>query len=237
MEIKEIKKTICFMLLAIGTCLSVYCSEYGPTGAVCPGSSSTRTGAKSVVSAGTTATGSKLQFLLKTNMLYDIVAVPNVGVEIPIGSRWSVGADWMYAWWKNGKRHRYWRVSGGDLEVRRWFPARCETAPLLSGHHIGVYGQMLTYDFEWGGKGHLGDKWSWGVGLSYGYSLPIAKRLNIDFTLGIGYLQGKYMTYHPEDGCRVWDSTHIERWFGPTKAEVSLVWFIGGNNGKKGGVR
>lgn len=179
----------------------------------------------------------KFTLLLKTNMLYDIAAVPNIGVEIPIGEHWSVGADWMYAWWKNNNRHRFWRVYGGDIEVRRWFPPRRKTEKLLCGHHVGLYGQMLTYDFEWGGKGQLGNKWSWGAGLSYGYSLPVAKQLNIDFTIGAGYLQGKYMVYHPEDECYVWDSTHIRRWFGPTKAEISLVWFIGGRNWKKGGAR
>lgn len=179
----------------------------------------------------------KFTLLLKTNMLYDIAAVPNIGVEIPIGEHWSVGADWMYAWWKNNARHRFWRVYGGDIEVRRWFPPRRKTEKFLCGHHVGLYGQMLTYDFEWGGKGQLGNKWSWGAGLSYGYSLPVAKQLNIDFTIGAGYLQGKYMVYHPEDECYVWDSTHIRRWFGPTKAEISLVWFIGGRNWKKGGAR
>lgn len=179
----------------------------------------------------TGVTGRRPLFLLKTNMLYDIAAVPNIGVEIPFGKHWSAGANWMSAWWSKDSRHRYWRVYGGDLEVRRWFPSRDGMS--LSGHHIGLYGQMLTYDFEWGGKGRLGDRWSWGAGLSYGYSLPIGKYLNIDFTVGAGYLQGEYMEYHPEDGCYVWDSTHIMKWFGPTKAEISLVWFIGGKGGRR----
>ena len=183
--------------------------------------------------AETGVTGRRPLFLLKTNMLYDIAAVPNIGVEIPVGKHWSVEADWMSAWWSKDSRHRYWRVYGGDLEVRRWFPARADAGMSLSGHHLGLYGQMLTYDFEWGGKGQLGDRWSWGAGLSYGYSLPIGKYFNIDFTVGAGYLQGEYMEYHPEDGCYVWDSTHIRKWFGPTKAEISLAWFIGEKGGRR----
>lgn len=184
-----------------------------------------------------TAAGSNCKFVIKTNMLYDLAAVPNVGIEIPIGERWSVGADWMYAWWKNDRRHRYLRIYGGSLEVRRWFPTRRHAGSLLTGHHVGLYGQMFTYDLEWGGKGYLGDKWSWGVGAAYGYSLPVGKRLNIDFTIGVGYQQGEYMTYHPEDDCYVWDATHNRKWFGPTKAEISLVWFIGGRDGKGGSKR
>lgn len=107
----------------------------------------------------------------------------------------------------------------------------------MCGHHVGLYGQMLTYDIEWGGRGYLGDRWSWGAGLSYGYSLPIGRQFNIDFTLGVGYLSGDYMKYQPEDNCYVWESTRKRKWFGSTKAEVSLVWYIGGRNELKGGVR
>ena len=85
----------------------------------------------------------------------------------------------------------------------------------MCGHHVGVYGQMLTYDVEWGGRGYMGDRWSWAAGVSYGYSLPVGRHFNIDFTLGVGYLQGDYMKYRPEDDCYVWDSTHRKEWFGP----------------------
>lgn len=175
--------------------------------------------------------------LLKTNMLYDVTAVPNIGLEISIGKNWSVGAQWMYAWWDNEARHRYWRVSGGDVEVRRWFSSRREVRSMMCGHHVGLYGQMLTYDIEWGGRGCLGERWNWAAGLSYGYSLSVGRQLNIDFTLGIGYLTGDYMKYTPQDDCYVWESTHRRKWFGPTKAEVSLVWYVGGRNERKGGVR
>ena len=173
--------------------------------------------------------------LLKTNMLYDAAAIPNIGLEVSVGKGWSVGANWMYAWWSNDTRHRFWRTYGGDVELRRWFSPRRESRSLMCGHHIGVYGQLLTYDIEWGGRGYLGDRWSWAAGLSYGYSQPVGRNLNIDFTIGIGYLEGDYMKYRPEDGCYFWESTHRRKWFGPTKAEVSLVWFIGGRYQRKGG--
>ena len=178
----------------------------------------------------------KFVMLLKTNMLYDAMAIPKIGIEIPITSRWSASANWMYAWWSNDTRHRFWRVYGGDVELRRWFSPRRESRSLMCGHHIGLYGQLLTYDFEWGGRGYLGDRWSWAAGLAYGYSLPAGRYFNIDFTLGIGYLEGDYMKYRPEDGCYFWESTHQRKWFGPTKAEVSLIWLIGGRyQQKKGG--
>ena len=98
---------------------------------------------------------------------------------------------------------------------------------------------MVTYDFELGGRGYLGDKWSYAAGLSYGYSHPIGRRLNIDFTLGLGYLWGEYKEYIPIDNCYVWQATKQRSWIGPTKAEISLVWQLGrGNENKdKGGWR
>lgn len=163
---------------------------------------------------------------VKTNLLYDAGLIPNVGVEVPLGRGWSIGAEWMYAWWGGRAHDRYWRTYGGDLEVRRYFGRRASER-LLSGHHLGVYGQMTTYDFALGGRGYLNDRWSWGVGVEYGYSLPIGRRLNLDFGIGIGYLGGKYETYDPQDGHYVWQRTRHLRWVGPTKAEVSLVWLIG----------
>ena len=173
---------------------------------------------------------------VKTNLLYDAALVPNVGLEFYLGKGWSVCGDWMYAWWSKDAKHRYWRVYGGELEVRKYFGRKAAEKP-LQGHHLGVYAQGLTYDFETGGKGYLSD-FGYGVGVEYGYSLPVAKRLNIDFGLGVGYSGGKYKVYDPEDGCYVYKETKKRRWFGPTKAEISLVWLLGhGNENKKGGTK
>ncbi|WP_303204614.1 DUF3575 domain-containing protein [Alistipes finegoldii] len=183
---------------------------------------------------------------LKTNLLYDAALIPNLGAEFYVGRGWSVGGSWMYAWWNSDRKHRYWRTYGGELDIRKYFGRRAGEKP-LTGHHLGLYGQMLTYDFELGGKGYMGgrpggtlwDKMHWGVGVEYGYSLPVGRRLNLDFGIGVGYLGGEYREYTPQDGHYLWQRTKKRHWFGPTKAEVSLVWLIGrGNyNEKKGGKR
>jgi len=190
--------------------------------------------------------GRSICMAAKTNMLYDILAVPNIGVEFYLGKNWSVAGNWMYGWWKKDSKHRYWRIYGGDIAARKWFGKKAEENP-LAGHHLGIYGQIFTYDFEWGGKGYMGgkpggtlwNKMNYAAGVEYGYSLPIARKLNIDFTIGLGYWGGKYFKYIPLDGHYVWQVTRNRHWFGPTKAEISLVWLIGKgfNNGKKGGVR
>jgi hypothetical protein len=173
---------------------------------------------------------------LKTNLLYNILAIPNLGAEFYLGSNFSVAANWHYAWWKNDKKYDHWRTYGGDLAVRYWLGKKAHEKS-LTGHHIGLYGQMITYDFQLGGKGVLADRWSWATGLEYGYSLPVAKRLNLDFTIGLGYHWGEFKEYLPIDGHYVWQATKNRNYWGPTKAEISLVWLIGrGNyNVRKGG--
>lgn len=183
---------------------------------------------------------------VKTNMLYDAALVPNVGAEFYLGKNLSLYGEWMYAWWDNNRRHRYWRVYGGDLGLRWWFGKKAHAKP-LTGHHLGIYGGILTFDFETGDTGYLGgkpggtlwDRWLLNTGIEYGYSLPIGKRLNIDFSIGIGFLTGNYIKYYPFDNDYYFDKEYHMLNFGPTKAEISLVWLIGrGNtNRRKGGGR
>ena len=182
---------------------------------------------------------------IKTNMLYDVAAIPNIGAEFYLGANFSVVANWEYSWWKSDKKAWYWRSYGGDVALRYWMGKAAKEKP-LTGHHLGLYGQMITYDVEVGGRGYIADSgfgkdkeanpnlgWNWTAGLEYGYSLPIARRLNIDFTLGVGYHWGYFMEYLPIDGHYVWQATKRRQYIGPTKLEVSLVWLIGCDNFNK----
>lgn len=174
---------------------------------------------------------------LKTNMLYDAVLIPTLGAEVYAGRNISLAAQWSYAWWSRNRRHRYWRYYGGDASIRWWFGKEALGKP-LTGHHAGIFAQIFTYDFEMGKGGEMGAKFNYGVGMEYGYSLPVARRINIDFTIGAGYTWGRYYKYKPIEGHYVWQSTHNRRRLGINKAEVSLVWLIGcGNYNVKGGVK
>ena len=168
----------------------------------------------------------KFFMALKSNLLYDVAITPNIGAEFRLGKHYSVQGNWMYAWWKSDPDAWYHRTYGGDISLRRWLGKAHHNRP-LTGWHAGIYAQMVTYDFEWGGRGYLGDRWSWGAGIEGGWSKAVGKRLNIDFSLNFGYLTGEYKEYLPIDGCYVWQATKQRHWIGPTKAEVSLVWLIG----------
>lgn len=180
---------------------------------------------------------------VKTNMLFDAMLVPNLSAEFYLGKNISIYGEWMYAWWKNNRRHRYWQTYGGDIGLRWWFGKKAHSKP-LTGHHLGIFVGAYIFDFEWGNTGYLGGKpggtlWDRCLidsGIEYGYSLPIGKRINIDFSIGFGYLSGHYIKYYPFDNDYYREKEYKMRYFGPTKAEITLVWLIGrGNTNKKKG--
>lgn len=78
--------------------------------------------------------------------------------------------------------------------------------------------------------GTIFDLAHFGGGVEYGYSLPVARRLNIDFSLAAGYIGGRDYEFVPDGDRYLWTDTKHRHWIGPTKLEVSLVWLIGRGN-------
>jgi len=162
---------------------------------------------------------------LRTNLLYDAALIPTIGAEFDLGKLWSIGFDYNGTWFYSVSRHRYWQTIGGYLTLRRYLKADEEGRPFM-GHHFGVYGQLLTFDIEFGDKGWQGAYPNWGGGIEYGYSAWLSNRLNIDFSIGVGYLRLKYKEYDPDGDSFKWRGTYRRNWWGPTKAEVSLKWLL-----------
>ena len=169
---------------------------------------------------------------VKSNLLYDALVIPNIGAEVGICKGLTIGGYYQNIWLRNAARLRWYRLEGFEAEIKYYINK--ERRP-FKGHHIGIYGQLLTWDFTHKGRGYLAERWAYGGGISYGYILPIARRLNLDFEVGVGYLGGNMHEYVPMDGHRVWQSVEPFHWTGPTKLGVTLQWLIGrGNhNGKE----
>ena len=182
---------------------------------------------------------SRIPLAISTNGLYDLLLLPNIGLSVGIGDRITVGADWMGTW-LNDSRHHYYRIYGGDLDLSYRLGGADRPSNPVSGHHVGVYASLVYYDLQRGAshRGYLSDKYNYAAGFSYTYSLPITRHFDLAFSIGIGYMWGKYMRHRPIDDHDVWLSTHKRSWFGPTRAAVSLVWVLGGAcNDRKGGER
>lgn len=170
---------------------------------------------------------------LSTDLIKDAALIPNLKADFWIPGGWSAGLSWEYIWIKNHSSNRHWRFEGGELNIRKWIGRGKNSRP-FSGQHIGLYAQAVTWQIAFGRRGYLSGNPhqglnghpNWGIGVDYGYSLPISKRLNLDFDVGVGYFGGGYQKYHNKNGVYCWEKTKHLNWWGPTKAEISLVWIL-----------
>ncbi len=183
------------------------------------------------------ATGYGQKIAVKTNALGWVSAVTtNVGVEIPLWPRWTIAADAYYnpfdQWGAAENRRSSW-LWGVQPELKYWFCRK------FYGHYIGLHGQYSEYDaglFKYRYKGTY-----YGAGLSYGYSLPIAYRWRLDFSLGLGWKHWDNDEVYwridpagtlPTPGSAPDNKTFIpgmegvKNTFGVTKASVSAVFII-----------
>ena len=180
----------------------------------------------------------------KTNLLYDAASLVNLGLEVPIGKRFSIAADAVFPWWSNRKEDVTIQMLGGMLEGRYWFGKRDGREP-MTGFFAGVQAGAGYFDFQlgnWtGGNGVQGDFYLMG-GLSAGFAHRISPDLRLEYSLGVGYLRCDFQEYFSAKDTKYGDIKAIPYpWqvkrlsgFLPTKASVSLVWMI---QSKKGGGR
>lgn len=174
-------------------------------------------------------------FALKTNLLYDLALTPNLELEVPIGRRWSVNAEFQRGWWLRRDNTFCWQIEAAGLEGRYWFGNR-ENRAVLTGWFAGVFTAGGFYDFQLKrNNGYQGEFYIM-TGLSGGYATPIARNLNLEFSLGVGYIVTDYRHYCVIDDELIKQGSAMRfSSFVPAKAKVSLVWMI--NRKVKGGAR
>ncbi len=168
---------------------------------------------------------------IKTNVLYDLTATANLGVEVGLAPKWTLDVSGNLNAWNihETKRWKHWLV---QPEARYWFCDR------FSRHFVGFHilgGQYniggLKNNFSFLGTPYknLTDKryqgWGVGAGAAYGYAMILGKHWNLEFELGVGYIYSGYDIYECA-GCgrRVGQDTH--HYLGLTKAAINLVYLF-----------
>lgn len=161
----------------------------------------------------------------------------NLGIEVPLGNRWSIAADWYYPWvwrpWMNSvypAQENCAQLLGGYVEARYWFGNRHTSTQYnrryrLSGHSLALTGAGGYYDY-----GHIwtGTQGEFGmIGLDYMYSLILGKgNVHMDFDIGLGYFQRQKRNYEVyEEGGKLYGDLQRFNFNSviPIKAGVSLV--------------
>lgn len=175
----------------------------------------------------------KLLFALKTNLVLDALSVVNIAAELPIGERWSVVAEVTHPWWRSWKSDFTMQIESYHSEVKYWLGDR-SLREQLEGWSVGAYGGWGRYDIQpfnpKGVQGQFSD-----IGVVIGYAHPIAKNLNLEYSLGVGYLSTKYenykMAYDTDEYGDIkvtpfpWMQNSLKSIL-PTRCGVSLVWTI-----------
>lgn len=166
----------------------------------------------------------KMILAARTNLL---VPALNVGVEVPVGYSWSVGADYYFPWWLARSNRYCAEMLGWFVDTKYWFGEDRDEEDKLTGHALGAYAGFGYYDYQWEKSGNQGEYID--IGVDYTYAIPLAKdRLRMEFNIGLGWIHTVARHYTPTD-----DYTDLIKdpgirhrkynFFGPTRASVSLV--------------
>ena len=170
---------------------------------------------------------------VRTNLLYDMATVLNVGVEYyPTNSHWTFLADWTFPWWSHDKSHLYLQMLNGQLEARRYFRKDI----YHTGYYLSAYGHANLYDFSFNAEdAWQGEGWGAGIGLGYVWRLDNSHRWKMEAFVKLGYYQTLYDPYHASDPYNGkyyhdWEGmpedfiprNHRLRWFGPTGAGITI---------------
>lgn len=175
------------------------------------------------------------RFAVKTNLLFDLVACPNIEVEFPIGHRYSLMAEHNFPWYVWHHNSYAYELLSTGLEARYWTGQR-DRRDVLQGLFVGLYVNGVRYDFERKDKGYQSD-FNVCAGVSVGKTWRLSDRWRLETSIGLGFMHTNYRYYErdPRIDLLIWQRNGSRNWIGPTKAKVAIGYLIGGKKQKKGG--
>jgi len=170
------------------------------------------------------------QVALKTNLLYDALTTPNIGMEIGVDRKHSVQLFYGLNPWKfksdgEDKYLKHWVL---NPEWRYWFCHR------FNGSFVGVHAFGGQYDIArtklpfgyWKEtRDNRFDGWFIGAGVSYGYQWVLGRHWNFEASIGFGVAYIDYNKY-PCGVCGKKIEDGHKTYVGPTKAALSLLYMF-----------
>ena len=152
---------------------------------------------------------------LRANLLRWATLTPDLGLEWRICPSWgiAVNGSWTsWSWSDKDRRYALWEVAP---EVRYYMGEK-------KAWYLGAMFKAGQFNYKLSETGKQGDLM--GGGITAGYQLRLNKALNLDFNLGLGYLNADYEKYEVIDGVRVRRGNGTKDWWSPINAGVTLVW-------------
>ena len=152
---------------------------------------------------------------LRANLLRWATLTPDLGLEWRICPSFgiAVNGSWTsWTWSDKDRRYALWEVAP---EVRYYMGER-------KAWYLGAMFKAGQFNYKLSETGKQGDLM--GGGITAGYQLRLNKALDLDFNLGLGYLNADFEKYEVIDGVRVRCGNETKNWCGPINAGVTLVW-------------
>ena len=152
---------------------------------------------------------------LRANLLRWATLTPDLGLEWRICPSWgiAVNGSWTsWSWSDKDRRYALWEVAP---EVRYYMGEK-------KAWYLGAMFKTGQFNYKLSETGKQGDLM--GGGITAGYQLRLNKALDLDFNLGLGYLNVDFEKYEVIDGVRVRRGNETKDWYGPINAGVTLVW-------------
>ena len=152
---------------------------------------------------------------LRANLLRWATLTPDLGLEWRICPSWgiAVNGSWTsWSWSDKDRRYALWEVAP---EVRYYMGEK-------KAWYLGAMFKAGQFNYKLSETGKQGDLM--GGGITAGYQLQLNKALDLDFNLGLGYLNVDFEKYEVIDGVRVRRGNETKDWYGPINAGVTLVW-------------
>ena len=162
-----------------------------------------------------TKTPTDYHLSLRANLLRWATLTPDLGLEWRICPSWGVAVNgsWTsWSWSDKDRRYALWEVAP---EVRYYMGEK-------KAWYLGAMFKAGQFNYKLSDTGKQGDLM--GGGITAGYQLRLNKALDLDFNLGLGYLNADYEKYEVIDGVRVRRGNETKDWWGPINAGVTLVW-------------
>ena len=169
---------------------------------------------------------------IKTNVLYDLTATINAGVEIGLAPRWTLDISGNFNAW-DMKEDKKWKHYLVQPEARYWFCDR------FMGHFLGIHahGGQVNFggikngiEFLGSNFSNLSDRryqgWFAGAGVAYGYAFVLGRHWNLELELGVGYAYTKYDVFECSGCGRKVESGLSHHYVGPTKLALNLVYLF-----------
>ena len=162
-----------------------------------------------------TKTPTDYHLSLRANLLRWATLTPDLGLEWRICPSWgiAVNGSWTsWSWSDKDRRYALWEVAP---EVRYYMGEK-------KAWYLGAMFKAGQFNYKLSETGKQGDLM--GGGITAGYQLRLNKALDLDFNLGLGYLNVDFEKYEVIDDVRVRRGNETKDWYGPINAGVTLVW-------------